>query len=65
MSARRDSAGYRGMGSRGGDKVFWRSADGTFEAAICSTIEANGAKLNCANPCTVGCSDLVWNKQQG
>lgn len=44
VSVRHDSAGYRGMGSMEGNKVFWRSADGTFEASICSSIEANGAK---------------------
>lgn len=42
--------------------MFWRSADGTFEAEICSIIEPNSAKLNGAvslpNPSTVGCSEL-------
>ena len=56
---RRDSGGYRGVGSRKGAKVFWRSA---FEAAICSIIEPNCAKPNGAvslpNPSTVGCSEL-------
>lgn len=52
----------RGDGERRRSRVFRRSADGTFEAAICSFIELNSAKLSCAvslpNPSTVGCSEL-------
>lgn len=68
VSARHDSAGYRGMGRRKAVKCFWRSADGTFEAAICSIIEPNSAKLNCALSrfqIPVQLAVQSWNKVRG